>query len=488
MATVILLLALFSQTSAAIFWTWYDSSTFSHGFLILPVCLYLIWRRRADIAAVTIAVEPRAVIAVVLASLGWWLGHATGTLVVQEFSLVAMAQAVILTMYGWPVFRALAFPLLYAYFAVPSGEALIPALRTVTASFSVALLRLTGIPVFADGNVISIPTGIFYVADACSGIRYLIASVALGILFAGLMYRSWWRRASFLALSIAVPIVANGIRAYGIILIAYLTSNELATGVDHVIYGGIFFALVTLIVLALGNAFREKDHASMAPPPLRTAGSANPFWQVAMAGVLALIPATAAKVYGDYVERPPAAQEIRIAAPEVGGTYRRVDGLQDPLDPRFAAADAEVHTAYEASGTRVYLHIGYYLRQRRGAEAVSSDHKLIGNHRWTLSATGSTSATIGDEGTSVRYVRLLSGNRERIVFYCYWVGGRLTGNPYLAKLLQAKAKLLGGPEAAAIIVADAGQGVGGDTAGRALREFLSQLDTLVPMLRRASPP
>src|SRR3546814_20816354 len=92
----------------------------------------------------------------------------------------------------------------------------------------VHLLRLTGMPVFLDGYLIQIPTGSFLVAEACSGVRYLLVSVALGVLTAYLFFRSWPRRLLFVALSVAVPIVATGIRAYGIIMLAPLGGYELA--------------------------------------------------------------------------------------------------------------------------------------------------------------------------------------------------------------------------------------------------------------------
>lgn len=69
-----------------------------------------------------------------------------------------------------------------------------------------------------EGLYLSIPAGHFEVAEACSGLRYLMASVALGVLYAYLTYRSPWRRLAFVVLSMVMPIVANGIRAYGIVM------------------------------------------------------------------------------------------------------------------------------------------------------------------------------------------------------------------------------------------------------------------------------
>lgn len=158
----------------------------------------------------------------------------------------------------------MAFPLGFLLFAVPVGEALIPPLQQVTAWFTVEGLRLTGIPVWWEGLYLSIPAGHFEVAEACSGLRYLMASVALGVLYAYLTYRSPWRRLAFVVLSMVMPIVANGIRAYGIVMIAHLEEMKYATGVDHLIYGWLFFGLVVLLDVLVRSGEPEANSAAAA--------------------------------------------------------------------------------------------------------------------------------------------------------------------------------------------------------------------------------
>src|SRR5438552_85220 len=112
------------------------------------------------------------------------------------------------------------------------GEALIPPLMEWTADFTVAALQLSGIPVFREGLFFTIPSGNWSVVEGCSGVRYLIASFTVGVLFAYLSYRRAWKRLLFAAMSIIVPIIANGMRAYLIVMIAHLSNNQLAHGVD----------------------------------------------------------------------------------------------------------------------------------------------------------------------------------------------------------------------------------------------------------------
>ena len=198
----------------------------------------------------------------------WLIARLIGLLEAQQLLLIAMLQVVFLAALGWRVYRALAFPLLYLFFLVPTGEFLVPALQDFTARFTVFCLQLSGIPVYSDGFLISIPNENFYVAEACAGLRFLIATIAFGFLFADFTYHSLWRKACFIAICLVAPVIANGFRAYGIILLAYLTDGHLAVEADHIIYGWVFFSMVTVGLMAIGWTFRESG-----PAPRATSGS-----------------------------------------------------------------------------------------------------------------------------------------------------------------------------------------------------------------------
>lgn len=485
---IVLVVGELHDSATAIVGTWYSSTTFNHGFLIIPICLCLAWRRRREAASITPTPSVWGMVAVAAASLAWLVGHATATVVVEEISLVSIVVGAVLAIYGWPLWRTLALPLLYLYFAVPAGEIFVPQLQSITADFAVGLLRITGIPVFADGNVISIPNGSWYVAEACSGVRFLIASIALGTLFAGVNFRSWWRRVCFVGLSVVVPVIANGLRVYAIILIAYIAGNERAAGVDHIVFGWIFFSIVTGLLLAIGKAMGDRREAvpvKASPSPVTvTTFQVTP--RVLASIVLTLAPVVAVAAYADRIDRPPSLSLVHLAAPEVGVNWRDVNGVQDPLAPAFAAPNARLDATYESEATRVYLHIGYYLREHRGAQAVGFGHTLIPEPGWTTSATGQLSTTVGDDKVKVRVVRAVSGRDVRLIWYWYWVDGQFTGNPYYAKLLQAKARLLGGQRAAAIIVAALDDSRSELAAEDSLTEFLSGLRDLGPMLALAN--
>jgi exosortase A len=483
---VLAVVLLFSDTATDIVATWYRSNAYNHGFLIIPICLYLVGRERIALAAVETQPDLRGLVLVAFVAFIWLLGHLTGTLLIQELSLVAAIQCVIFTMFGWELTRSLAFPLAYLYFAVPFGQAIEPRLQAITAALSVDMLRLVGVPVFADGNLISIPTGNFDVAEECSGLRFLIASIAIGTLFAAIMYRSWLRRGAFLAMSLVLPILGNGARAFGIILLAYATSNRLAAGVDHIVYGWVFFALIMFVMLAIGTWFREASDPRATPddaliPHSRSAS----IYRLLLAGVLALAPLSVARFYGHDLEQAPVIGSAHLMPPMAQAPWHEVTGPPDPLPPIFAGADAELHTVYESGAARAYLHIGYFLRDRRGAQAVSSSHDFEGRGGWITAAAGTATVQVEDQPLLVRYTRSVRGGAGHLVWYWYWVNGQFTGDPYLAKLLETKVKLLGGETASAVIAVSTEYADVPSNAEKTLRGFVSDFGDLTAKLSEA---
>ena len=215
--------------------TWINTTTYHHGFIVLPISAFLVWRERDALKLIPPTQEPLGLILILGAGLVWVLGQAGDVQVFSQIGALGTFIAVFITLLGREVTRHLIFPLIFLGFMVPIGDELVPTLQMVTAEFSVGLLRIIGIPVFHDGIMITTPSGLFEVAAACAGIRFLIANIVVAALFAYLSYKTVWKWALFMARAVIIPIIANGFRAFGIIYVAYLTDNEVATGVDHIV-------------------------------------------------------------------------------------------------------------------------------------------------------------------------------------------------------------------------------------------------------------
>jgi exosortase A len=236
---------------------WDGSTAYNHCFLILPIVAYLIWERWRALTAR--APEPTfwPFAAMVPVALVWLFADSARIMEGRQLAAMTLFQLFVFAVLGARVWRVAAFALLYLYFLVPAGAFITPYLQTFAARFAVKGVELLGIPIYSDGYHIEVPGAKFEVAEACAGLRFLIASVALGTLYGYTMYRSWKRRAVFIVVSIIVPIVANGFRVLGIVVLGWILGNAEAAVADHLIYGWLFFSLVSLILILLGLPFRQ---------------------------------------------------------------------------------------------------------------------------------------------------------------------------------------------------------------------------------------
>jgi exosortase A len=488
-SAVFWLLSVYGDTVFTIVSLWDSSETFAHGYLIAPISAWMIWRRRDELAM--LSPQPNFLVLPLLALLGfgWLLAALAEVGVVQQYCLVLMIPLLVWTILGSRVAWALAFPLFFLLFAVPFGEFLLPPLMEHTAEFTISALRLTGIPVYREGLYFTIPSGNWSVVEACSGLRYLIASVTLGFLYAYLTYRSLTRRAIFVVFSVIVPIVANWLRAYMIVMIGHLSSMKYAVGVDHLIYGWLFFGLVMLILFWVGSYWRED-----LEPPAQTSPSTPPLElhppslvsilaaTIASAAVVFIWPAMAARLDAGASAAPPVLQ-----APPAAGGWQPSDARLTDWTPRFLNTRAQINQAYAKGAANAGLYVGYYRNQRRGAQLITSQNTLVvtSNVEWR-NAGETRPADFSIENVAPIEAQLRGRSLVLLVWRWYWVDGQFTVNQYWGKVLQAKSKLLVRGDAAAVVIANTEIDTDRDAAARRLRDFAgAMLPGVVESLRNA---
>jgi exosortase A len=487
LGAVSLLVVLFFDTFESIVSIWWRSETFAHGFLILPIALYLVWDERAGLRGLAPVPEFRVLPLLAMIGFGWLACRLAGVLVLEQYFAVASIPVAVWAVLGNVVMRQLAFPLGFLLLGVPVGEFLIPPLIDFTAWFTVAGLRLTGVAVLRDGNLLTLAGSQWSVVEACSGLRYLIACVTLGLLYAHLTYRSWWRRGLCVLASVIVPIIANGFRAYMIVMMGHLSNMKLAVGVDHLIYGWVFFGVVIFIFFWVGSFFREDN---VARPERVPAGSPSPLVArsrflvagVAVVLVAALWPAWAARADNDAVEL---AQSP--ALPDAVGGWAAVPLPPMGWQPHYVGADVTGGRVYERDGEHVGLHLACYAAQRQGSELVSSSNTLVSPDDSSRRQLETEERVVALETGALDVMESVldsRGSRLR-VWQWYWIGGVSTVSPYYAKLLELSGKLSARPPLACGVVAYTAEGPAAASRMEAfLTRAVSDVETSLAALGR----
>ncbi len=457
---------------------WISSTAYNHCFLVIPIVAYLIWDRRDVLMGAMPHPVPWVAIAALPIGAVWFVADRVGIMEGRQLAAMALVELLFLAVLGWRLYYALLGPLLYLFFLVPFGAFITPALQDITTSFTTHGLNLLGIPNYTDAYTIEIPEGTFYIAEACAGLRFLIAAIAFGCLYALLMYRSWQRRLIFILISMVVPIVANGFRALGIVVLGHLLGSAQAAATDHVLYGWIFFSIVILLLVVLGLPFRQDQDKPVALEWNAGQRTASPRTLiVAAAGVFVLA----------------------FIGPLIAALFDRASAAELPAKPPLLSLGGCTETApaeqmvSDAPGRIMIQHLscaGAGVIVRAEIFSPRSDPgAVIGEQRRLLGLTGDLSGSKAVVVHGVRW-RLMQTETPLSGATALWMSG-VQGGGLHQRLIQAKASLVGGsaaPVALAVVPSpDPSAGPNGyQRAERAMMGYLQAQPDLASEIARIS--
>ena len=456
------LLVLYRDTALSMVYIWARSDTFAHAFLVLPISLWLIWRQRAALLRVRPESENSPLLFVGCIGIMWLLGSLASVNAVTQLALVALLVLVVPAVLGWAVTRIIIFPLGFLFFSVPLGEFLMPQLMDLTAKVTVFSLRLTGIPVYQEGLQFFISSGHWSVVEACSGIRYLIASVTVGTLFSYLGYTSTKRRILFVLVSILVPVIANWMRAYLIVLLGHLSGNKLAAGVDHLIYGWVFFGIVIFSMFIIGARWSEPEvipsnqipSSSLLQPvaPVKTLGTAF------ILALLVSLPQGALLAYESTGVQGVAA----LNAPQaLASSWEIQRSVLPTFKPDYKNPTTEMNQIYAQKDQSVGLYLGVYQRQTQVRKLISFSNTLVASQdaQWSQFERGQQAIAAGELHVNVITAGLIkspspgaAAAQRLLVWQFYWIGGLVTSNTYLAKAYAVYRRLTGYDDDSVVVV------------------------------------
>lgn len=464
---------------------WWDSSTYNHILLIPPIICWLAMQRASETARIV----PRAwwpgLVVMGGAVFLWVLGDFSGLSLARQLAVVVMLQGAALALLGPRVAAAQLFPLGYMLALVPFGDELIPFLQTITARLTMLLLAISQIPASIDGVFITTRFGYFEVAEACSGVKFLIAMIAYGALVSNVCFANWWRRTGFMVLSVMVPVLANGVRAWGTIYIASWRGIEFAASFDHIFYGWVFFALVMGLVMAVGWRFFDRkvdapliDGEAIAASPLLAGLERMALPVPAALGAIAAL-ALVGLAWSAAASRIAASMPDYIALPEVPGWHLDNHGARFEWHPLHTGADHRLVARYaDGKGHVVDLSFALYAAQGDGKEAGGfGQGALPMGSRWAWEAPGPAFANARSD------VIQAPGPVHRLAVTWLHTGDLLTGSNTRLKLANMADRLLLRPRATMTLIlsAEAGEGAPPEES---ISTFLAAAGPIAPWMDR----
>ncbi|GAW95519.1 MULTISPECIES: exosortase A [Colwellia] len=433
---------------------WAVSEIFNHCFFVIPGAFFLIYQKRIPLFQQPFITNYWLLLPLMGTLILYTFGHVGDIRLFMHIATFASLPLLIWFVIGNQAAKVIAFPLFFMLFSIPFGEQLVPYLQELTTDLAVPLLELTGIPVYRNGLYLEIPEGRFLVAEACSGISFLITSIVFGNLYAYISFRTLPKRLFFICISVIIPILANAIRVYGIVLIAHLTDMEYAAGADHLIYGGVFFALVLFLLIMIGESLRDKTEITEPQKSIAKEGNSvktisvnnkpvmtsvviillfisQNFWLSTVVSSKSTLVDDALIV--DLMTLPLMVKEEKLK--KWRPDFSKASNIQQGVIKRPNSPDS----------------IEFFIATYFGGEGelISSGNKLYSADRWTL--IKNTKVSI-DEEKDIQLIKIVSPSGQyRYILYWYQFSSEVFTNKVKLKLYQTWRAMLGQRQQSVII-------------------------------------
>lgn len=271
-----LLLGMVPIVYVAAFWpawmhlvtTWYGSEDYSHGFIVVPVVLYALWDKRAELLAAPLRPSAYGLPLVIITLALYLVSFLAGIWTLNSLCLILLPAAAVLFLYGWPVLRICLFPLLLLLFMIPVPAQLYASatapLQIFVSQLTVALIKLAGIPIMREGNILHLPERSFQVIQACSGLRSILSLMTLSAILAYFTLRKNQLRALLILASVPVAIAANVVRVLLMVLGFHLFRFDLTEGRGHELFGLGIFVMAIFLLLGIGSVLKRWENHTAA--------------------------------------------------------------------------------------------------------------------------------------------------------------------------------------------------------------------------------
>jgi exosortase D (VPLPA-CTERM-specific) len=431
-----------------LFDVWNLQPEYSHGILIPLISLFLIWRER-DLLTRTPFQGSWAGIALVSGGvLAWYVAELSTIWVIGQYAFLLVLYGLVLALVGPRTFRQLWVPLLILLFMIPLpaffSNSLSLNLQLLSSAIGVAVIRLFGISVYLDGNVIDLGSYKLQVVEACSGLRYLYPLMTLAFIVAYFFRAPLWKRVILFLASIPVAILMNSLRIGLIGVAVEYWGTKMAEGVLHDFEGWVVFMISTGVLLVLAAvlaktgrpAARLRDVLMLDLGPSLAKTGVNKFRTLPRsflaATALAAMTAVVAFTMPERVEIRPNRTSFIDFPLQLDSWHGRRSPLESEYLDQLKLDDYLLADFGRPAGLPVNLWIAYYDSQRKGQSAHSPRSCLPGGG-WDFTSFGEHAVSTPGGTVTVNRAVIAHGAERQLMYFWFQQRGRVVTNEYLVK-------------------------------------------------------
>lgn len=442
----------FLPTISSIAVQWLENGAYSHGFLSLALALWAGWTQRQWI-------EPRpgwrwgAIALALAAGLTWWLADLAHVLKIQQLAVYGILCLIFVILCGWRVVPHLLSASLILFLVVPVWDFLQRPLQDWSTDVSFAVIRMLGVASIREGHLITMPGGRFLVEEACSGLGFLLCSLALAVFYIQLNHLRYTRAAILLLLAAAIAVLANWTRISTILIVGNTAGMQHPIVTDHLLFGWVVFSIALVPLFYISHRWfpaespRTVPHAgggeSIESVESVRFGAVYAMPLAATIVLTILFPVLSRLAPGD------AHSATDIATPSLPDTLP--GGIEKigarPWPVSFSGADVVDFATYETGGRHVDALLVHYVAQSQDSELINVNNHFVPPEWQELNERRDR---IDDMGIAVKSLQY--GLRRRTMFFWYVVAGEPTNNPVIAKFYEALGSMTGDRSASMFVV------------------------------------
>ena len=430
---------------------WDSREEYSYGYLIPVITLFLIWQKRPQLEQVPFTGSWLG-IAVMILGLGLLvLGNLSTLFLVVQYGFLVVLVGVALAFMGWHAFKIIAVPLTLLLFMIPLPQFFLQEisnqLQLISSQLGVLVIRLFGISVFLEGNVIDLGTYKLQVVEACSGLRYLFPLMTLGFIVAYFFHAAFWKRAIIFLSTIPITILMNSFRIGVIGVLVEYWGVSMAEGFLHDFEGWVVFMACTGVLVAeiwvlsrIGGDRRPLREEFGIELPEPTPANAHIKQRalpapLIMAVVVVFIGAVTSYLLPQRIELLPPRQDFATFPSVLGPWHGKVGRIEQIYLDELKLDDYLMSDFEKPSTPPVNLYVAYYASQRKG-QSVHSPRTCIPGGGWKIVSLDRHSVdgiTLNGQALLVNRTVIQMGDYRQLVYYWFQQRGRNLTNEYLVK-------------------------------------------------------
>lgn len=414
---------------------WRTTSKYAHSLIIFPAIIYLIFEHRKDLVKSPIVPDPLALLPLTATTFLISLFYYIDVQIVTETLFIAVVPLIIWALMGRTVVLKIVMPLALLITVAPIWELFSPILTIFTAEVAYLSLKILGIPVFKDEMYLTIPEGVFVIAEGCGGFRYFITGFSLGLIFAHLNYNSFKQRTLIVLLALGLSIVANWIRVMIVIWAGHVTDMQHPYVKAHVNLGWYVFAITFFLYFFICNRYIPSKSVQKKLEHHNDDQTDASNIKIKTIGVLVFL----ALILPNFIVNHLSSDQ-NIALPEFEfssvAEWNKPNFNSSNWKPSFIGAEQQQIVTYRKEGFSVDIFYALYTKQSQGKELINYENSITNSNWQEFKAVDSFLTSSDGTQKSLKRLRAKTPEGTRTIWSWYNISGIETSNKQLAKVLE----------------------------------------------------